>query len=64
MTDYGNYDDFSEYNLPGPNHIISIDDTEYLVQGKVDDTITMFRPVNDLLECERDTIQEVMGELK
>jgi len=51
MTDYDSYD------LAGQSDIVNIDDTKYLVQGRVDDEITMFRPINELLECEKDTIQ-------
>lgn len=40
--------------------IVSIDDTDYLVQGKPDDPLTMFRTVNELLECERDNAQRLM----
>jgi hypothetical protein len=60
MTDYGNFDDFSEYDMSGPNYVVEIDNTEYLVQGEVDDQITMFRPVSKLLECERNPIQKVL----
>jgi len=54
----------TEYNYRGNYHskIIEVDDTDYLVQGRIDDKLTMFRPVNDLLECERDTVQVMMGE--
>jgi len=44
------------------SEIVEVDGTDYLVQGRVDDHLTMFRPVNDLLECERDTVQKMMGE--
>jgi len=44
------------------NHIVEIDDEDYLVQGRVDDPITMFRTVDDLLECERDNVNVMMGE--
>jgi len=60
MTDYDSYDNFSEYDMSGPNYVVEIDNTEYLVQGEVDDQITMFRPVDKLLECERDPIQKVL----
>ena len=58
MTDYDSYD------LAGSNDIVNIDDTRYLVQGRVDDEITMFRPINELLECERDNIQKALGGLE
>jgi hypothetical protein len=44
--------------------IVEVDDTEYLVQGKVKDELTMFRPVTELLECERDNVQKMAGELE
>jgi len=49
--------DYDSYELTGQSDIVNIDDTKYLVQGRVDDEITMFRPINELLECEKDTIQ-------
>jgi len=58
MTDYDSYD------LAGQSDIVNIDDTKYLVQGRVDDEITMFRPINELLECERDNIQKALGGLE
>jgi len=60
MNDYGNYDDFSEHDLQGPNYVVEVDGTKYLIQGEVDDKITMFRPIDELLECERDPIQKVL----
>ena len=56
--------DYDSYDLAGPNDIVNIDDTRYLVQGRVDDEITMFRPINELLECERDNIQKALGGLE
>lgn len=44
--------------------IIEVNDTQYLVQGDLTDAITMFRDVNDLLECERDNINVMLGELE
>jgi len=41
----------------GPNYLLEIDDEDCLWQGGVDDEITMFRSVDELLECERDAIQ-------
>ena len=64
MTDYDAYDSLSEYDLDGPNNILDIDDTLYLVQGRVVDEITMFRPIKELLECERDQIQKALGGLE
>lgn len=57
MTDY---DDFDEYDLTGSNYIVGVDNTDYLVQGKIDDQITIFRDVNKLLECERDAVQPAL----
>jgi len=56
--------DYDSYELTGQNDIVNIDDTKYLVQGRVDDKITMFRPINELLECERDNIQKALGGLE
>ena len=56
--------DYDSYELTGQNDIVYIDDTKYLVQGRVDDKITMFRPINELLECERDNIQKALGGLE
>jgi len=42
-------------------HIVNVDDDELYVQGRVDDPITMFRPTDELLECERDPIQKLKG---
>lgn len=55
----------TKYSDPyNTNHVVEIDDTDYLVQGKVEDPITMFREVDDLLECERDNVQLMMGEME
>jgi len=56
--------DYDSYDLAGSNDIVNIVDTRYLVQGRVDDEITMFRPINELLECERDNIQKALGGLE
>ena len=56
--------DYDSYELTGQSDIVNIDDTKYLVQGRVDDEITMFRPINELLECERDNIQKALGGLE
>jgi len=42
-------------------HIVNLDDDEVYVQGHVKDPITMFRPTDELLECERDPIQKLKG---
>lgn len=52
----------SDYSNDGYNYhskIVSIDDTDYLIQGRVDDPLTMFRPVNNVLECESDAVQKM-----
>jgi len=46
------------------NHIVEIDDTDYLVQGNINDELTMFRPVSELLECERDNVNKILGEME
>jgi len=55
----------TKYSDPyNSNHIVEIDNEDYLIQGKVDDPITMFRDVNELLECERSNVNVLMGELE
>lgn len=44
------------------NHIVEIEDDYYLIQGRVDDELTVFREIEDLMEFERDNIQEMLGE--
>lgn len=39
------------------SEILEVDGVEYLIQGELSDPIVMFRPVDELLECERDAIQ-------
>jgi len=51
MTDYSN----QGYNYH--SQIVTVDDTDYLVQGGVKDPLTMFRPINEVLECEKDAVQ-------
>lgn len=43
-------------------HVIDLDNTLYLVQGDLDDSITMFREIDNLLECERDNVQMMLGD--
>jgi len=53
----------TKYDNPyGNSYIVEIDETDYLVQGKVEDSLTMFREIDDLLECERDNVQKLMQE--
>jgi len=57
----------NDYNNQGYNYhstIVTVDDEEYLFQGDVDDELTMFRSVDELLECERDNVQLKMEELE
>lgn len=54
--------DYGDDELYGPNHILDVEDSEYLVQGKVDDELVMFREIDELLECERDEIQKYITE--
>lgn len=42
-------------------HIVEVEGDELYVQGNIDDPITMFRPTDELLECERDPIQKLKG---
>lgn len=51
------FDYESEYSS-----IVEINGDRYLVQGDSDDEIWMFRDINELLECERDNVQKMMGE--
>lgn len=44
--------------------IVEIDETKYLVQGDLQDAITMFRPITELLECERDNVNVMLGEIE
>lgn len=50
-----------DYHYRGNYHsqIITVEDTDYLVQGQVTDTLHMSRPVDELLECERDNVQKM-----
>lgn len=51
-------------NTEGYNYhstIIHFDDTDYLVQGNINDDILMFRDINELLESERDNVNVMLG---
>ena len=53
----------TDYNTNGYNYysnIITVGETDYLIQGKIDDPLTMFRTVDELLECERDNVQKIL----
>lgn len=50
-------DDYSELSLGYSSEIAEVDGTEYLVQGELSDPLVMFRPVDELLEFERDAVQ-------
>jgi len=56
MTKYSN--DYSH------SHIVELDGEDYLVQGSINDELTMFRPISELLECERDNVNKMLGELE
>jgi len=52
MSDYRNY--YSHTDL------IEIGGTIYLVQGDLQDALTMFRPVDKLLECEKEKVNQIL----
>lgn len=54
------YDSSHNYH----SKIVEIDGEDYLIQGKVEDPITMYRTLDKLLECERDNIQKRLGGAK
>lgn len=52
----------SDYSNRGYNYhskIVDLENEQYLIQGRVEDPLTMFRPVDDVLECERDRVQKM-----
>lgn len=49
-----------EYEDPYSS-VVEIDEDLYLVQGKINDPIVMFRELDKLLECERDQVQKYLG---
>lgn len=53
----------SDYSSSHNYHskIVEIDGTDYLIQGKVDDPLTMFRSIDELLECERGNVDKMLG---
>jgi len=42
--------------------VIEVDGENYLVQGRIDDPLTMMRPVNNLLACEKQPVAEILEE--
>lgn len=52
----------SDYSNRGYNYhskIVDLKNETYLVQGRIDDPLTMFRPVEQVLECEKDEVQKM-----
>jgi len=49
-------DDYSHTDL------VTVNDDLYLVQGDLTDSIVMYREITDLLECERDSVNVMMGD--
>jgi len=49
-----------DYDFPY-SEVIKVDDDYYLFQGETGDELTMFRSVDDLLMCERDQVQKMLG---
>jgi len=37
-------------------NIVNVDDTDYYVQGDIDDPLTAHRPVDALLDCEKEEL--------
>lgn len=44
-------------------HIINVDEDELYIQGRIEDPLTMFRDLDNLLECERDNVQVLKGDV-
>jgi len=42
--------------------LFDVNGTDYLSNGDLDDPLTMFREVEDLLECEKDNVQKMYDE--
>lgn len=51
----------SKYNTPY-GQVVEREEGEYLVNGKLTDELTMFRPIDDVLEAERDNVQLMLEE--
>lgn len=52
-------------NTDGYNYhskIVTVDNEYNLYQGEPGDEIQMLRSIDDVLECERDNIQKMLGE--
>jgi hypothetical protein len=52
-----NYDVDAE----GDAYLIEVNDDKYLLNGEPSDEIYMIRSVDELLECERDNVQKMLG---
>ena len=58
MTDDGYRFDNNYYG-----DIITVNGDEQYFQGRVDDPIVMFRSTDELLECERNNVQKLQGDV-
>jgi hypothetical protein len=47
---------------PGDAYLLEVDGDRYLMNGEPSDEIYMIRSVDELLECERDEVQKMLGE--
>jgi len=54
-----NYDVDAE----GDAYLLEVDGDRYLMNGEPSDELYMIRSVDDLLECERDEVQKMLGEV-
>jgi len=51
------------YDNTGYNYhskIVNTDESEYLIQGSLDDEIVMIRDIDKLLECERNNVNQLV----
>jgi len=51
-----------EVDGPGDAYLLEVDGDRYLMNGEPSDEIYMIRSVDELLECERDGVQRMLGE--
>jgi len=61
MTDFQDNYSFTQYEVAPDTDIMEINGEYYLIQGDLDDKITVWRKVSDLFEIERDEIQKMLG---
>lgn len=54
----------SKYSEYGKSTLVELEDETYLVQGDTSDELTMFRPIDELFEFERDSVQKMLGEVE